>query len=244
MNLKIKDNYKFSIVIRTYNEEKWIGEVLKSIYSQTYKDFEVIIVDSESTDQTLKICKEYDCKIVSIKKEKFNYSYASNVGAENAKGDIICYLSGHSVVATNEYLSHANELFNNNKIGAAYGEVIALPDGSIIEKIFNNYGYAKSKKKGLIYENEIHPGILSCSNAMIRKSEWKKNKFKEALGRGGEDVEMAYSIIKGGYEIVRSPKLLVKHSHGNGILKFINEFKNWRIMYKDVLDYIEVMEKN
>ena len=74
---------------------------------------------------------------------------------------------------------------------------------------------------------------------MIRKSEWKKNKFKEELGRGGEDVEMAYSIINNGYIIARSPELLVKHSHGSGILKFIREFKNWRSMYKDVLDYID-----
>lgn len=239
MSLEVNKKYKFSIVIRTYNEEKWIGDVLKSIYSQTYKNFEVIIVDSQSTDRTLEICKKYDCKIITIKKEDFNYSYASNIGAENTTGDIICYLSGHSVVATNEYLNIANELFNDINIGGAYGEVIALPDGSTIEKVFNNYGYRKSKKKGVVYENEIHPGILSCSNAMIRKSEWEKNKFKEELGRGGEDVEMAYSIIKNGYMIARAPELLVKHSHGSGIFKFINEFKNWRSMYQDVLNYIE-----
>lgn len=231
---------KFSIIIRTYNEEKWINEVLKSIFNQSYKNFEVIIVDSQSTDKTLDICSNYECKVVTINKSDFNYSYASNVGAQHATGDIICYLSGHSVVANTNYLEIANKIFKDEKVGGAYGEVIALPDGSIIEKLFNNLGYRKNKDKGNVYENDIRPGILSCSNAMIKRSIWEEHKFKEELGHGGEDVEMAYRIIKDGYYIVKSPDLLVMHSHGSNIVKFIKEFKNWRIMYNDVLEYIGV----
>lgn len=231
---------KFSIIIRTYNEEKWINEVLKSIFNQSYKNFEVIIVDSQSTDKTLDICSNYECKVVTINKSDFNYSYASNVGAQHATGDIICYLSGHSVVANTKYLEIANQIFKDKKVGGAYGEVIALPDGSIIEKLFNNLGYRKNKDKGNVYENDIRPGILSCSNAMIKRSIWEEHKFKEELGHGGEDVEMAYRIIKDGYYIVKSPDLLVMHSHGSNIVKFIKEFKNWRIMYNDVLEYIGV----
>lgn len=231
---------KFSIIIRTYNEEKWINEVLKSIFNQSYKNFEVIIVDSQSTDKTLDICSNYECKVVTINKSDFNYSYASNIGAQHATGDIICYLSGHSVVANTKYLEIANQIFKDKKVGGAYGEVIALPDGSIIEKLFNNLGYRKNKDKGNIYESDIRPGILSCSNAMLKRSIWEEHKFKEELGHGGEDVEMAYRIIKDGYYIVKSPDLLVMHSHGSNIVKFIKEFKNWRIMYNDVLEYIGV----
>ena len=231
---------KFSIIIRTYNEEKWINEVLKSIFNQSYKNFEVIIVDSQSTDKTLDVCSNYECKVVTINKSDFNYSYASNIGAQHATGDIICYLSGHSVVANTKYLEIANQIFKDKKVGGAYGEVIALPDGSIIEKLFNNLGYRKNKDKGNVYENDIRPGILSCSNAMIKRSIWEEHKFKEELGHGGEDVEMAYRIIKDGYYIVKSPDLLVMHSHGSNIVKFIKEFKNWRIMYNDVLEYIGV----
>lgn len=228
----------FSIVIRTYNEEKWIGSVLEAIRNQKYKEYEVIIVDSNSTDKTIEICKKYNCRIITIDKSRFNYSYASNIGAENAKGDILCYLSGHSVPVNSDYLEKANELFNDRNIGGVYGEVIALPDGSFIEKIFNNLGYKKSLNRGRIYEKDIHPGILSCSNAMLRREIWEKHKFKEALGHGGEDVEMAYRIINDNFWIVKAPELLVKHSHGSSLIKFINEFKGWRKMYKDVEKYI------
>ena len=56
-------DYKISVVIRTYNEEKHIGEVLKSLNKQTYSNFEVIILDSQSTDNTIKIAQNYDVRI-------------------------------------------------------------------------------------------------------------------------------------------------------------------------------------
>lgn len=90
-------DYKISAVIRTYNEQKHIREVLESLKKQTYKNFETIILDSESTDDTLKIASEYDVIIEHIKKTDFNYSYASNRCVELSTGDIVCFLSGHSV---------------------------------------------------------------------------------------------------------------------------------------------------
>ena len=114
-------NYKFSIIIRTYNEEKRIGEVLEAISKQNYKNYEIIIVDSESTDNTVNICKKYNTKIITIKKESFNYSYASNIGAENATGDILCYISGHSIPVNDDYLLKANIDFNNSVVDGVYG---------------------------------------------------------------------------------------------------------------------------
>lgn len=235
-------NYKISIIIRTYNEQKHIGEVLESLKRQSYENYEIILVDSESTDMTLEIAKKYDIKIVSILKKDFNYSYASNIGVNNSTGDIICFLSGHSVPVKENYLEEINNIFRNEKIGGCYGDTIALEDGSITEKLFNKLGYIKNKMKNLEYmvlENEIHPGILSCSNACVRKKLVTQHPFVNELGiKGGEDVELAYRIIQDNYYIAKVPTLLVKHSHGSNIFKFIREFKNWRTMYQDVINYI------
>lgn len=62
-------NYKISVVIRTYNEEKHIGEVLESLKNQTYSNFEVIILDSQSTDNTTKIAQSYGVSIKQIEKK-------------------------------------------------------------------------------------------------------------------------------------------------------------------------------
>ena len=110
-------DYKISVVIRTYNEEKHIGEVLKSLNKQTYSNFEVIILDSQSTDNTIKIAQNYDVRIEQIEKKEFNYSFASNKCVEYATGEIVCFLSGHSVPKRNNYLEIANEVFQNKRIG-------------------------------------------------------------------------------------------------------------------------------
>ena len=59
---------KISIIVRTKNEERWISHCLKSIYDQNYPSFEVILVDNESTDNTLEIAKRFPIKkIISHK---------------------------------------------------------------------------------------------------------------------------------------------------------------------------------
>lgn len=233
--------YKISVIIRTYNEEKRIGEVLDILNRQTYKNSEIIIVDSESTDNTLEICRKYNTKIITINKNDFNYSYASNIGAENSTGDILCYLSGHSVPVEITYLEKINDIFQDKSVGGCYGDVIALEDGSLTEKIFHFLGYIKNinKSKEIVYETKIHQGILSCSNASFRKSIWQRNKFKDKLGKGGEDIELAYRIINDGYVVAKVPDLLVKHSHGSSFFKFVNEYISWKKMYNDVERYIK-----
>lgn len=235
-------DYKISVVIRVYNEQKHIREVLESLKRQTYRNFEIIILDSESTDDTLKIASEYDVRIEHIKKSEFNYSFASNKCVELSTGDIVCFLSGHSVPVKNTYLEDTNRVFQDEKIGGCYGDVIALPDGSFTEKAFNRLGYIKNKIKGnstgVKLEKDIHPGIFSCSNASARRELLVRHPFAEELGRGGEDIEVAYRIIQDGYYIASVPELLVMHSHGKGFFKFIEEFKSWRVMWEDVINYI------
>lgn len=236
-------DYKISVAIRVYNEEKHLREVLEALKRQTYKNFETIILDSESTDSSLNIAQEYDVIIKTINKTDFNYSFASNKCVEYSTGDIVCFLSGHSVPVSDTFLEDINKVFQNEKIGGCYGDVIALPDGSFTEKVFNRLGYIKNKlrgeKDGIKLETEIHPGIFSCSNASARRFLLVQHPFAEELGKGGEDVEVAYRIIKEGYYIASVPDLLVMHSHGSSFFEFVREFRAWRVMWQDALNYIE-----
>ncbi|MCV3296565.1 MAG: glycosyltransferase [Oenococcus sp.] len=237
--------YKISVVIRTYNEDKHLEEVFQSLRSQTFQNFEVIVVDSESTDRTLEIAKKYGANIVHIRKQNFNYSYASNIGVQNASGELVCFLSGHSVPCSDTYLMRTLEIFKNDQIGGCYGDVVALSDGSVTEKLFNGLGYAKnillSRSRTVTLESAIHQGILSCNNACIRRNLLLSHPFVEALGAGGEDIEVAYRILQDGYLIAKVPKLLVRHSHGEGILDFRKSLKSWKEMYSNVLEYIRTL---
>jgi len=130
-----------SVVIRTYNEEKWVGETLKRLYQGNFKNFEVIIVDSGSTDKTLAIVKQFPIrKIIKIKKEDYTPGYSLNLGIKNSKGKFICILSAHSVPVGKNFLNHGlKPLLKDEKICGVDGFYSALPDGSLWEKKKNFY---------------------------------------------------------------------------------------------------------
>ena len=69
-----------SVIVRTKNEAKWIGACLHALSNQDYKNYEIILVDNESTDDTVKISQQYSCKLVKISDEEFNFSKALNMG--------------------------------------------------------------------------------------------------------------------------------------------------------------------
>ena len=79
---------RFSIVIPVYNSSNTFKECLSAIFSSTYKDFEVIIVSDNSTDNSVDIAKKYQCKIIELKENK-GPSFARNIGAKEATGEII-----------------------------------------------------------------------------------------------------------------------------------------------------------
>lgn len=236
-------NPMITVIVRTYNEEKHLGELLSKIETQTYLNHEVLVVDSESTDSTRDIALAHGARVVSIRKCDFNYSYASNVGVKYANGDVVCFLSGHSVPVKDTYLADIASIFDNSQVGGCYGDVVALPDGSWVEKTYNGLGYLKNKLRGgdngVELECKIHPGIFSCSNAAARRELLIKHPFAEELGKGGEDIEAAYRMIQDGFVIARVPDLLVMHSHGVGLIRFMKQFRAWRVMYRHVLEYIE-----
>lgn len=84
---------KFSILIPTLNEEKYLGKLLDSLLSQTLKDFDVIVVDAHSDDKTVAVAKKYEhsLNIKVINSKKRNISYQRNLAAKNATTDLIFF---------------------------------------------------------------------------------------------------------------------------------------------------------
>ncbi|KKL66298.1 hypothetical protein LCGC14_2146400 [marine sediment metagenome] len=86
-----------SIVIRSKNEEQQLPKLLKSIKAQYFdKSYEIILVDSGSTDKTIEIAKKNKIRILNIPPESFSYGYALNMGVNFAQGEIIIFISAHT----------------------------------------------------------------------------------------------------------------------------------------------------
>lgn len=223
-----------AIIIRSKNEEKWIGECLKRIYRQTYKDFYVIVVDSGSTDQTIEIVKKYPVKLVQIPAEEFTYPHALNVGCMHADVQkYYVFLSAHSLPLSDTWLEDGLSNFTAETAGV-YGPVYPLPDATMWEKIFFNKTLCKigcffvqrktMKKSGM--------GVLGFTNAIIRKDLWKQHAIDEAFANGGEDQAWAEHWIGRGYVVVRDFRFGVYHSHGLGLRALVAQYKHWKSVAK------------
>jgi len=112
MNTKNMSYPTVSVIVPIYNREKYIARCIESILRQTYKDFELILVDDGSKDGSLVICEEYarkDGRIVVLHKENGGVSSARNLGLDNARGEWICFVDSDDYV-TEHYIQSLTDL--------------------------------------------------------------------------------------------------------------------------------------
>jgi glycosyltransferase involved in cell wall biosynthesis len=196
-----------SIIVRTKNEEKWIESCLKRIENQSInsKNIEIIIVDNNSSDQTISRAKKYKVKIFFIK--KYLPGKALNYGIKKAKGKYIVCLSAHCIPANKDWLKHLLISLKSNKVAGVYGRQIPLPYSSDFDKrdLINLFGQDK--------KIQIKDTFFHNANSAFRKAVWKKYKFDENTEHI-EDRIWGHKVIKNGFKIIYEPKAVVYHWHG------------------------------
>ena len=118
-------NYKITIITVTKNSQKHLKKNIDSVLLQSYKNYEHIIVDGNSTDNTIKIIKSYGNKVKLIKNKNDKGLYhAMNVGIKNAKGDIIGILNSDDIFYKNTLRTVNKYFLRNKKLDFLFGSVI------------------------------------------------------------------------------------------------------------------------
>ena len=216
-------NPTVSFVIRTKNEEKFIGKVLELLQKQTFKDFEIIIVDSGSTDETLNIVKRFPIKLITINPEDFNYSYALNHGISKARGKYIAIISGHSIPISDTWLSDAVNLFEDKKVALVSGPFSIIPLGYLNRRLGRLAFLFRKKRK------DYTPWITN-SNSLIRKDLWEEYHFDESLP-GCEDYDWAKEMLFRGFNVVKYKPFGIFHSHlllgRPGYFATLSKWRKW-----------------
>ncbi len=205
-----------SISILTKNEERNIGDCLEAIYGQKgVGSFEVILVDSGSTDATLEIARGYPIRIEQIPAHAFHHARTRNFAASLGKGPVLINLSGDAVPASDAWLYNMLANFSDAGVGAVYGRQLPKP-GSTMERCdtFDTvYGDQKivkdpAHRNGMGYRF-YH---FSDVNSAIRRSVWEAAPYPENL-KMFEDLAIAKRILDAGWKIVYESEAPVFHSH-------------------------------
>jgi rhamnosyltransferase len=205
-----------SISILTKNEERNIGPCLEAVHSQKgVGAFEVVLVDSGSTDATLEIARRFPIRIEQIPAEAFHYAHTRNFAASSGKGRILVNLSGDAIPASDAWLHKMIANFSDPGVGAVYGRQLPKPGSTIERRDTFDAVYGDQKiVKDPAHRNEMGYRFyhFSCVNAAIRRSVWETTPFPENL-KTFEDLGIAKRILDGGWKIVYEPEAAVFHSH-------------------------------
>ena len=110
---------KTSVIIAAYNAQETVGECLRSIANQSFKDFEAIVVDDESTDRTAEVAKEFP-KVRVLRQKHAGPAVARNLGAKAAKGRIVVFTDSDCIAEKN-WLAEMLKPFDDASIAGVQG---------------------------------------------------------------------------------------------------------------------------
>lgn len=225
---------EFSVIIRTGNDQRYLPRLLNQLKKQSDYILEVLIVDSGSTDKTLIIAKEFNCRIIRIAHSDFSCSFALNVGIERAKADYLAVFSAHAIPVFDNFLEISQKYFALDKVAGIYGPCLPLDNASAVEQLFYGLGHIKILLPPKVVDSP-QLGIMANTNSLFRKKLWHNHPFDLKMVEGGEDAEWAIYHLNKGFKFVWEPKLAVYHSHGSTWSDFINQYQLWQKNYQKAL---------
>ena len=216
-----------SIIIPTYNAELYLENLLSDIQSQTLKDYELIIIDSSSTDNTVTIAQKYTQNVLVIPQSEFDHGGTRTKAAQIAQGDILIYLTQDALPYDDFTLTNIIKVFEDPSIGAAYGRQLSYERTTLFGKHLRAFNYPDTSYKRT--QNDISifglkTAFLSDSFAAYRKSALESiGWFKDGL-IVGEDTYAGAKMILDGYALAYVAEAKVYHSHSYTIGQ---EFKRY-----------------
>jgi glycosyltransferase involved in cell wall biosynthesis len=232
-----------SIIVPVYNTEKYLYRCINSILSQTYIDFECILVENGSSDNSPKICdefKEKDKRIIVIHQEARGVSHARNIGIDIAKGSYICFVDSDDWLSLN-YCALLKENIENYDlvICGIYQTVDGISKAiKIVNKdvIYNRKSFFSNFSK--IRKSKYSDIILlhSLWNKIYRRDIINHNngiRFKEEISLGEDYIfNLEYITRCNGIRLI--PELLYYY-------RFVNDSLSHQIKVQSVYDQLEVI---
>ena len=173
------EKVRFTVAISAYNIENYVKRAIDSVLNQTFKNYELLVIDDCSTDSTMEVIKQIvgqEAKILQTKKNSGTAAASRNIAIENAKGEYLLFLDGDDELYSNETLKEIDEHIKENKY-------------DIIYLGYENVGHTENYYRISNKENSTREARLICDESFSVSSkvwnvEFLRNnniRFKEGM---------------------------------------------------------------
>lgn len=218
---------KISVIIPTRNGEQSVGQLLATLKQQSVKLSQILIVDSFSEDDTLKICKAFDVDIIQINVRGFNHGGTRNLAALKAAGDILVYMTQDAVLRDRNGIAALISPLEDPLVAAVYGRQIPREDANPVERFARFFNYpSNSMTKGLEDLPTLGIKTFFFSNvcSAVRRSAFENVGGFPDNTIMNEDMFLAARFIQSGYKIIYQADAVVYHSHNYSLFTQFNRY--------------------
>jgi len=222
----MSDKNLVSIIIVNLNGKKYLEKCLETLVKVDHPSYEIILVDNNSTDDSVEFVKNSYPSVIIIKLEK-NYGFAepNNIGAKNAKGKFLLFLNNDTTVHP-KFVTEMINVFKKDKKIAICQSLLLKPNDEIDSSgdFVDTLGRAYSSRVLLTKDKEI----LSARGAsmMVRKDLfWELSGFDKEFFASYEDVDLGWKAWIWGYKVVLATNSIVYHKGKQTIQNLSSEVR-------------------
>lgn len=221
----MNDNELISIVIPVYNAEKYISYTIESVIKQSYSNWELILVNDCSPDNSVEVIKKYLSKKVRLINMPVNsgVSKARNEGVKNAKGSYIAFLDADDMWARDKLEKQIEVVKKNNNVGIVY------TGSKFVDENNNEFDYILNVPTRINYKELLKQNVISCSSVLIKKEFILKYKFQN--DNMHEDYAVWLQLLRDGVAAIgiNEPLLLYRILNNS---KSSNKIKAAKMNYR------------
>jgi len=203
-----------TVIMRTKNSSDIIAQTLKALFSQKYTDFELLVVDSGSTDDTLEIVSTYPHKLIKVKPEDYHPGKVLNMAIKQTNTPFIVFLNSDTVMLTSDTLKTLINTQNQDDVDAVFSRQIARPEAK---------PWVRKDYEIAFPNNTKSPDWMfySIPLASMKKTAWELIPFYTQTW-ASEDTKWGYDAKEQGLNVIYEPKAMVMHSHNYNFKQIFN----------------------
>jgi glycosyltransferase involved in cell wall biosynthesis len=208
---------KVSVVVCAYNAAKTIDECLRSLACLNYPDYEVIVIDDGSTDDTADRAEGYDVRLVRARRG--GLSRARNAGIEAAQGSIVAFIDSDAY-ADPDWLFFLVNSLQEHKAAAVGGPNLSPPRDGFVARCVN---YSPGNPTHVLLDNERAEHVPGCNLAFQKTALQKIGLFDPTHRAAGDDVDVCWKLLARNETIAFSPTAVVWHHRRSTVKGYLKQ---------------------